>query len=286
MAKQFNTILIPVDFSANTDIAISKALSISQHNSCTIHLLHILQMGPVNLLEYAKYMFKGYSQREVLSVMGDSEDRLGYIKSSIESRRDDIVVYVDVCYGENIEATILKKATELGVDLVILGKRSAHSRFPRLNTVTPSRLAQQSGIPVLTVKPGSVDNDVKNVVMPIGSSFPASKLAVMEILQSIAAMQIMLVVFPYDEDAQAFSKQTLLNTFKTLKNQSANPVRYIILRGKNKAKALLGYCNEVGADMLIVNPGVETRMNHWLNSHISDFLPAGSKTSILAVRPR
>lgn len=286
MPKHFNTILIPVDFSANTDIAVSKALNISKHSSCTIHLLHILQMGPVNLLEYAKHIFKGYSQREIQAVMGNTEDRLGYIKSSIERRKDDVEVYITVCYGENVEDMILKKAVDLGVDLVILGKRSSHSRFPRLNTVIPSRIAQQSGIPVLTVKPGSLNNEVKNVVIPVGSSFPASKLAVMEALQCMTAMQIMLVVFPYDEDAQAFSKQTLLNTFKTLKSQSTNPVRYIVLQGKNKARALLGYCNEVGADILIVNPGTETTINHWLNSHISDFLPAGSKTSILAVKPR
>lgn len=286
MAKQFNTILIPVDFSANTDIAVSKALSISQQNRCTIHLLHVLQMGPANLLDYAKYLFRGYSQNQMQAVIGDFEDRLGYIKASIERKRDNVLVYTTVCFGENVEDTILKKAADLRAELIILGKRSAHSKFPRLNTVIPGRIAQSSGIPVLTVKPGSKDTELKSVVIPVGASFPASKLAVMEAMQSTAAMQIMLVVFPYDEDARSFSKQTLLNTFKTLKNQSANPVRYIVLHGKNKAKALLRYCNEMEADMLIVHPGTETTINHWVNSQISDFLPASSKTSVLAVRPR
>lgn len=286
MAKQFNTILIPVDFSANTDIAVSKALSISQHGGCTIHLLHVQQMGPANLLEYAKYIFRGYPQKQVQDVIAALEDRMEYIKSSIERKRDDVLVYTTACFGENIEDTILKKAMDLRADLVILGKRCTHSRFPHLNTVTPSRIAQKSGIPVLTVKPGSMDTEVKTVVIPVGASFPASKLAVMEAIQSTSAMQIMLVVFPYDEDARAFSKQALLNTFRTLKSQSANPVRYIVLHGKNKAKALLSYCNEMDADMLIVHPGAETMINHWVNSHISDFLPASSKTSVLAVKPR
>lgn len=286
MAKQFNTILIPVDFSANTDIAVSKALSINQQNGCTIHLLHVLHMGPANLLDYAKYLFRGYSQNQMQAVMGDFEDRLGYIKVSIERKRDNVLVYTTVCFGENVEDVILKKAADLRAELIILGKRSAHSNFPRLNTVIPSRIAQRSGIPVLTVKPGSMDTEVKSVVIPVGASFPASKLAVMEAMQNTTVMQIMLVVFPYDEDARSFSKQALLNTFKTLKNQSANPVRYIVLQGKNKAKALLRYCNEMGADMLIVHPGTETTINHWVNSHISDFLPASSKTSVLAVRPR
>lgn len=286
MARHFNTILIPVDFSPNTDVAVSKALNLCRQNSCTIHLLHILQPGPGGLLAYVKYLFRGYSQQEIQSVMGSSEDRLEYIKSYIGRKREDITVCISVCYSEHVEETITKKAADLNADLVILGKHSAHRRFPRLNTVVAGRIAQQSGIPVLTVKPGGADNEMKSVVIPVGSAFPASKLAVVESLQCMSDIEIILVVFPYSDDAETFSKETLLSTFKTLKRQSAHPVRYIVLQGKNKARSLLTYCNEVGADMLIVNPGKETTIDNWMKSPISDFLPAGSRTSILAVRPR
>jgi len=284
MAKHFHTILIPVDFSVNTDIAVSKALSIGHHSDCVIHLLHVQQISSTNLFRYVKQLLSGYSWNQVTAAIKDSEQKLEELKFAIETRRKDVKVYISVCYGESVEDAIAKKAVNFGADLIVLGKHSHHSNFPQLNTVTPSRIALASGIPVLTAKPGSKDNAIKKVVMPVGARFPASKLAVMEALQCEAPIQIMLVVFSNDETDQPYPKQALLNTFKTLKSQSANPVRYVVLHGTNKARALLDYSKNIEADMLIVHPVTETRIGGWINNHISDLLPAHSKTLVMAVK--
>ena len=43
MQSGFKTILIPVDFTINTEIAVKKALEVADINEATIHLLHVLQ---------------------------------------------------------------------------------------------------------------------------------------------------------------------------------------------------------------------------------------------------
>lgn len=284
MAKRFNSILVPVDFSENTDIAISKALSMSPCEGCILHLLHVQQIGHRNFLQFLKQLFRGYSWKQVQTGINNSEMKLVNLKQSVEAGRNDIKVHTSVCYGETVENMITKKAVNLGVDLVVLGKRSRHSSLPNLNTVIPSRIALSTGVPVLTVKPGSLYNTVKKVVIPVGPDYPASKLSVVEALQNEPGMEIMLVVFPYEANNHAYSKQALLNAFRTLKSQSSNPVRYEVLQGKNKARALVNYCMRIDADMLIVHPGSETRVGSWINSHISDLLPASSRTQILAVK--
>lgn len=285
MGKRFATILIPVDFSVNTDVAISKALELSHSGECSIHLFHVQRIMIPNALQYMHYFLTGYSRHQVNASIEESKGRLEKLKSDIEDRRKDINVFTWVSFGEPVEQAIIQKAARLAADLIIIGKRSHHSNLTFLNTVVPSRLAAASGIPVLTSKPGSLNSEIKTVVIPVGPRFPASKLEILEALRKEAMLQIRLVVFLDDENDPSFSKQSLLNTFRTLKNQSANPVNYEVLKGNNKARALLMYCSKVGADVLIVYPGSETRIGVWVNSHISDLLPANSKTQVLAVKP-
>lgn len=286
MSKRFNSILVPVDFTENTDIAVSRALSMSNSDGCIIHLLHVHQIRHNNVFQYLKQLFSGYSWKQVRNGISDSEMKLMHLKNSIESARQDIKVYISVCYGETVENMISKKAMNLGVDLVVLGKHSRHSSLPHLNTVIPSRIALSSGIPVLTVKPGSLYNTVKKVVIPVGVDYPFNKLSIMKALQNEPGLEIMLVVFPSNTSNKSYYKQALLSTFRALKSYSSTPVKYKVLQGKNRARALANYCMRTEADMLIVHPGSETRVGSWINSHISDLLPASSRTQILAVKER
>jgi nucleotide-binding universal stress UspA family protein len=283
MARDFKSILVPADFSKNTDIAVSRALSLCPGGG-TLHLLHVQQTGHGNAFLHLKTIFRGYSWKIVQAGRNASETKLAELKRSIEAARHDVRVYTGVCYGETVEQMISKKAVDLAVDLVVVGKHSRHSSLPHLNTVTPSKLALATGIPVLTVKPGSLYNTLKKVVIPVGIDFPAQKIAIMEALHNDPGPEILLVVFPYDKTNRAYSKQALLNTFKALKSRSANPVRYDVLEGKNKARALADYCTKIEADMVIVHPGTETRVGTWMNSHISDLLPANSRTQVLTVK--
>ena len=43
MSSLFKSILIPVDFSANTEVAVNQAIELACTNGSTIHLLHVIR---------------------------------------------------------------------------------------------------------------------------------------------------------------------------------------------------------------------------------------------------
>jgi nucleotide-binding universal stress UspA family protein len=280
--RHINTILVPVDFSKNTELAICKALEFCKQGASvpTIHLFHVQQLPKVGSSYYFSHFLTGLSQQEINAEMHRSSIRLQELKVSIQQFREDIKVSCWVSFGEPVQESIMKKAQHLSADIVIIGKHSHHSLFPFLNTVIPGKLALASGIPVLTAKPGSLHQEIKNVVIPIDRQFVRSKLEMFAALKNKTRPQIWLVIF---EGNDMESKQLLLETLQIIKSQFINMVNYEVLKGNNKAKALLNYCNKVGADVLIVHPGAETRVGKWFNSHISDLIPAESKTQILSV---
>lgn len=283
MAKQFSTILVPVDFSINTEVAVSRAMELVHDDTSCIHLLHVQRFTTANLFQYFNRLLKGYTRQQVNAGMKQCHHKLERIKASILERNDRLQVVTWVVAGEAVEKAIIQKAARINADLIIIGKHS-HSRFSFLNIVVPSRLAHLAGIPVLTAKPGCLNQEIKTVVIPVNMHYPSAKLKMLEALRN-EAMRIRLVVFPDNEHDSQSTKQSLLNTFRALKIQSSNPVSYEILNGHNKARSLLNYCNKVNADILIVHPGPETRIGVWMNSHISDILPTDSRMQVLAVKP-
>lgn len=287
MNKPINSILVPVDFSMNTSIAISKALSLCQEGNkdATIHLYHVQRLRVTGTPHMLSSVFAGYTRRQVNSDIRSSSERLEQLKAAIAKQRKDIRVVCWVSFGEPVQESIIKKARQLSADLIIIGKTSHHSILPFLNTVVPSKLAAITGVPVLTAKPGSLHQDIKTVVIPIGPDFPGSKLEMLEALKNRSHPSVKLVIFGHNDHASTASKQLLFDTFRAFKRRYPNNVNYEMIDGRNRAKALLKYCHKVGADVLIVYPGAETRTGSWFNSHISDLVPAGSKTQVLAVMP-
>lgn len=277
--------MIPVDFSVNTDIAIARAIEITQGQPSHFHLFHVLKITFKGLPQLFNSYISGYTRKQVNGGMHSAENRLEELKNGIIAVREDVTVCTWVVYGIPVQEAIVQKARRIAADLIVIGKHAHHSVFPFLNTVMPSRLVAQTGITVLTAKPGSRDEEIKTVVLPVGKMYPERKLEVLEALGRKYRLQVRLVSFLSDEEDPAYSRESYLNTFRWLKGQLANPVNCEVLPGRNKARALLNFCNKVGADVLIVYPESETRIGGWTNRHISDLLPAESRTQILAVYP-
>ncbi|HEX2845153.1 MAG TPA: universal stress protein [Chitinophagaceae bacterium] len=275
MSGRFNTILVPVDFSVNTEVAVVKALELIEGAAAMIHLLHVQRR------DVLQEFIKGNANRNQEKV----QSKLDELKERIRKLRPDVGISCWLTDSHSIEDAIVQEAERLNVDLIIIGKHSSNSVFTFSKTVLSSQIAADSGIPVLTVKPGSLNGPVKTVVIPVGPTFPWKKLELLDTWRHRPGFHIRLVSYLSHEKDDAHSKESLLNTFRLLKTNWPGSVEYDVLRGNNQAKALLNYCNKVNADMLIVYPGVETKIGGLLNRHISDQLSPDSRTQVLAVQP-
>lgn len=281
MLHSFKTILIPVDLSINTEVAVKKGLELATYDT-TIHLLHI-QTSPVQDLSVIAYRYLVGGKTG--TPLSEIKDKMEQWKRTIEETAEGVKVCTRVISIDNsIQKIIEEKAKELKADLIIIGKNSHHSLLPLLNTVIPSKIVQQSGIPVLTVKPGSLHNRIKTVIVPITSQATTTKMEAIETICKKFRVKVYLVTFTRYDQPGEFYASVLLQMYQWLKTSVHCPVEYAVLRGKNKAKTLLNYAEKVNADILLVHPETETKIG-WLNKHISDVLPAASKMQVLAVQP-
>jgi len=280
MTKLFDNILVPVDLSVNTELAVKKALALAGEET-VIHLLYVQNYFVPFVAGSVKDYFvstNNISDRNLI------EKQLEQWKNSIEETRT-VKVCTWVIMASSIQSAIEQKAEQLSASLIILAKKSSHSWFPFLNTVTSARLVKKTRIPVLTVKTGSFYNRIKKIVVPVSTRSINEKMEIISALSKKIKMQIYLVtIMDSNNEPIGFFASSLLQFYNWVKTAIRCPAEYAVLKGNNKAKAILNYAQQINADMLLLYPETETKVG-WFKTQISDVLPPDTKVEIITVQP-
>ena len=266
MSPSFKTILVPVDFSINTDVAIAKAIELIDFDGC-IHLLHVTKKS-INKKD------KNYLNKEQV---------LGEWKTSIEEYLPSLAVYCSIIPGTSISNCIKGKAEQINADLIILGKRDSHTLIGFFQKVIPSKIARETGKPVLTVKPGCLHNKIRTLLVPITDNLPEHTREAMIILSRKFDLRIHLVTFAKSVDEEHEEQVNLLSkNCEWLKEMTHCSPEYAVLKGANKARSILAYANKINADILIVHPTAENKIG-WFAGRIPDVRQGTSNLQVLAV---
>src|SRR5689334_20755074 len=124
----FRTIVVPVDFSVNSDVAINKALEMADEQAI-VHLVHVMDLGSFNLPAVKIKKLSRYNHHIDNHGAGKM---LRQWKESIEDDFPSIEVNTWLVRSASVQQAIADKAKEVGADLIVIGKSSSHTWFPFL----------------------------------------------------------------------------------------------------------------------------------------------------------
>lgn len=282
MSSLFKSILIPVDFSSNTKVAVNQAIGLACPTGLIIHLLHVIRTKPFwSVIPVVNQsMFPLMENNYAKKIMSKLEE----LKYAIEESVSYCKVNTSVREG-TIYRSIQDAAKELKPELIIIGKNSSHKYFSLFNSVCPNGLAKSTGYPVLTVMKNTGDTKIKNIVVPVGSFIPNRKIELVIELAKKYRASIHLITIPNEIDFEKTKGNSFLETYRILKTSLTSPVGHHILKGNNFPKAILEYAECIGADLILVNPGSETKISNLTGKHINDALTTSSKLKILSIEP-
>ena len=276
--NELKTILVPADFTQNTEVALQKAKAFAG-NAAAIHLINV--QSPV-IYGSASLAYRYQIHPVAEQNAHGAKKKLLQWKYAIESSTANIRVYTHAVSHPSIQTAIAEKARDVCADLIVIAKTSQHAWFPFLNAVVPSQLALQTGILVLTVKPGSVQQKLQTIVVPVTTQAFLPKL---EIIQSICrqrSIRVHLLTLMSDHHAPADFHAAIVQKAMQSLRSSGCIVHFHTVHGTNRAKAILAYAQTVNADMVLVNPVKETRLDAF-RRNLSDVLAPSSKLQVWAV---
>src|SRR4051812_39789289 len=238
MKFSFKNILVPADFTINTEVAVEKAIEIADKEGSAIHLLH--------LLHSFAHLASGQSALMEKPDQETASRMLRQWKEYIEERNPSFRAFTEIVSGMALKEAICHNAGAIGADLIVIGKNLPLNRLTFSSKMVTSELAERSGIPVLTVKPGSLHKPARTIVVPVGEELPQHKMDILAALSRNNRIRIHLVSFLNESnEPDNFSANSLLNVYQWLKNVLHCPVEYVVLHGNNKPKALLAYAEKI-----------------------------------------
>ena len=272
MAITFNTILIPVDFSVNTEIAVKKAVGLSDKEGTVLHLLHVTRPG-----RRPEHQFKLWAV----------DKEFEQLKVLIREKYPTVKVVVHIVEGHSVQRMIIECAGLLKPDLIIIGKGAPRRRWTFFKGVSPDIIARKSHCPVLTVKPGSADSKTKVILVPIRGFLPERKLEWAVLLAKKYRAQVHLLAIQERQESKDWAlSQVFLKAYHQLREHLHHPIEYSSTGKQGTGKATLNCAELIMADMILVNPETESGVSGFAGyRHISDLLGRDSKIQVLDVEP-
>ena len=280
MKASFRKILIPVDFTVNTSTAIRKACIMAGQNA-TLHLLYVQCYG-YPLLSFDGYRFIMPNEKKDRA---EAEQKLEKWVQWIEKHYDNITVTTSIDTKKAVQEGVIFSAMAIEADLIMIGKRSMHSWFPFLNVIRPEKIIEKTNIPVMIVKPGAENKAPNKIIVPIDDKVNENKIRMIETICKQKRATFFLLAFKESGSASNESiSHTLSQYYQRIWFDLRGHAECRIENGTKNGRSILKIVKELNADAVILEQGVETKMN-WLNSQIQDHIPADSGLQVLLVNP-
>ena len=228
MAIAFNKILIPADFSVNTEIAVTKAAGLAGADDTVLHLLHVMRPG-----KHAVHQFKVWAV----------EKELEQWKDTIRQRYPALRVRTQILKGHSVQRMIIECAEALKPDLIVIGRQNSRRRWSFSKGISPDSIAKKSDCPVLTIKPGSLDTRTRVIVIPIRDFLPERKLEWGVLLARRYKAQVhLLAIRDSPEPLQWALPQVFLKAYHHLRENLHHPIEYSSTGRHSTARVALQLC--------------------------------------------
>ncbi len=278
MEEKFNTILIPVDFTVTTGIAIESAKELLKDKG-SIHLMYV-QSYSYPALSFSANRFILWNEKKDYR---ESMTKLLSIKTLIEAERKDMNVTIEIDTKHSIQEGIRQAVQKVKADVVIIGKKIRYRRLPFLSSINADLLARQTGKAVMTVRPGSINGKIKKVLVPLAKSIDEKKLETIRNIVAGRNSTIFLVGFTGKSNQDYKTCRTALEKASQWINDRLNKrVETLTVPSKVKPENIIKYAEKIGADLIVLKTGSECNTG-WLNERITDLIPPSSHLRELVI---
>jgi nucleotide-binding universal stress UspA family protein len=140
----YETILVPTDGSAGSELAVEHALDLAERYDATLHLVYVVDTDVVN--HYA-----GIDAIEGVEGALQTQGSDALDEAAARAKREGITVERHVVEGTPHEA-ILDAVPVVGADLIVMGTERKSGEYRRLLGSVTERVVRMADVPVHVVK--------------------------------------------------------------------------------------------------------------------------------------
>lgn len=281
MQKLFNKILVPVDFSPQSIMIVEKSIDIAKKHHCSIHLLHTVTIEPLTAMAlagpYPVIPFDFIDNRNELDF------QLKKMCDRIAEATDNIAqASYSIAQGSWTE-TIIDFIDQSGADLILIGKKE--KIFAKKGMVlNPNAIAGKTNVPVITIPSNRNMTRLLTILIPVTDFLPVRKLMYGIYLSACHHATIKLLAIENDRTKET-TRYYLQRAYRLIHDNCSIKAELALVNNNNIAGAVNDYIKAKPADLIIVNPGAQTKMPGFFPGLFGNILQKYSLPPVLTVSP-
>jgi len=276
-------ILIPVDFSDTSMLAIRHGAFVAQQTKASIHLLHV-----VNTHFASQDMFVPLVQIDNGSIEHKASEKLNQLAADMKAEYK-IEMSCAICTGSP-SSEISKYAKEKNIDLIVMG---THGYSPMEELVigsTALKVITKSSCPVMAMSnAASAHGKITKILLPIDNTVNSRQKVnyALEMAKKFNASVHALVLLGNNEDSEKGAMETVMHQVEELaKEKSVSFLSEIMTGVKNRANTTVDYGNKIGADLTIIMTDQDAELSGFFLGPYSQQVIHLSKIPVIAIKPK
>ena len=167
------------------------------------------------------------------------------------------------------------------MDLVVTGLSKFNLLHRIISSISISRLAKNTNVPVLAIRSGGLICHFKKIVLPVSGEVPMRQIRLAALLGRAFKSTVYFVSLRKHADDKA--KGIIDAALEMVQSISTIPVQCFLLEGQNLAKSTLEFSKKINADLIMVNPIKDFRLPGLWNKITNKLISYGSKIPVLTV---
>lgn len=279
--EDIKKILVPVDFTETSEIAVDEAISLAIEFEAALHLIHIVD-------NRESVSFVDRELELALSSMYDFE-------KEAQAKLSGIVEEIDFKYGIKplfktaiglTHTEILQYADEQKFDLIVMGTHGASGYKEYLIGSTAQRVVSNANIPVLTLQLGKTTIGFKNILIPIDNS-PHSREKVnlaLVVADLFNAKIHILGLIDSKQEIELNKFKTKLKAIEAVIEKDELPFSTTVVEGDSLAEEAMAYAVENRCDLIVINTGHESKMGGSFLGAFVQHIVNHSKIPVLSLK--
>jgi len=277
-----NKIIITTDFSETSLLAIKHGASLAKCCGGEVYLLHIISKHWEQFNVFTPNVTVDSIEK------GSSAVQVKMSELATEIRRDYGVTVTTAVNTGSPTSEIVKFAKEIGAGMIVMGTHG-YSAWEDLTIGSNAlKVITKSPCPVMTMSQYATKLGYKNIILPIDNSSHSRQKVVLtlELAKRFGAQVSIVGVLATNEKEEKGDMEVMLRQVETAaKDQGLTYSTKLIENVKNRAVAIVEYCNEVNGDLITIMTDQDAEVSGFFLGPFALQVIHHAKVPVLSIKP-
>ncbi|MDO9185356.1 MAG: universal stress protein [Bacteroidia bacterium] len=282
MIQHTNIILVPTDFSEQSNIALEQSYTLAREYHAEITLLYVI--------EDSGMLVKLFSSEQHEDHRKNVQYQLDLLAAAVE-KKSKITVNTLIAKGVIYEK-IAEVADLINATMIIMGTNGGEGLKKRFIGSNALRVARESKIPVITIRGKHHRNGCKNIVLPLDltkqTREKVGKAIELSRLFNGAAVRVVSVLFTTDEFLVNRLTRQLGQVKAFLEKEGVECTAEIIKSIKSNetlAQNILEYATQVDGDLIMIMTQQEVDFTKYFIGSAAQEIIHHSTIPVMSITP-